>query len=657
MDVPKQLPAAPRHFVGRDAELAELTRDLDGTGTVLISALAGAGGIGKTALALWWAYRNLHRFPDGQLFVDLQGFSPAGKPVAPAAAVRGFLSALGTDPAQVPVDPQSQAALYRSRVAGRRMLVVLDNVADTAQVVPLLPGSPTCTVLVTSRRHLTGLVSRHGARHLPLGVLDAEDARALLVARIGAARTSAEPAAVEELLDSCGGFALALNVVAGRAIMNPATPLADLAAELRDVATLDDEEPAASLPSVLSWSMHTLTEEQATAFALLGIAPGADLGLPAATHLIGPAARRLLRVLTESSLVTGDAGRYAMHNLVRGYAHDRAAALPPTDRATALRRVTDFYLHTAYAADRLFYPYRPPIQLAPPLPGTVPEALPDAAAALTWFDRERANLLATVRTAADHGWSEQVWQLAWAVTMFLARQGHLEDCVAAWRVVLTVVDQVPDPAIRILIHRNVGRAYAEAKQPDDASDHLYRALALAERHDDVAEQAYVHANLLWAWEVRGDFRKALEHGLRSLFFRRAIGDEVGEANARHAVGWCAARLGDHDRAREHSTAALELHRVQQHVHGQAVALSTLGFVDLRTGRPHEAVRHYEAAVALFHECGNAFDAAEAMEHLGDCYAGAGEPDKARTTWQDARDLYRRQGRDLQADDLQRRLES
>lgn len=656
--VPRQLPAAPAHFVGRDDELAELTRDLgEPGGTVLISALAGAGGIGKTALALWWAHRNADRFPDGQLFVDLQGFSPMGEPMDPGTAVRGFLGALGGEPA--PAEPQAQAALYRSLVADKRMLVVLDNVADTDQVTPLLPGSPTCMVLVTSRRYLSSLITRHGARHLPIGVLSPADARRLLTTRVGADRTDAEPAAVDELLDSCGGFALALSVVAARAIRNPATPLAELATELRDAAALDDEEPTASLPAVLSWSLRTLSEEQNTTFALFGIAPGTDITLPAAARLTGlPLARirRVLRVLADASLLDVDArGRYSMHNLIRGYAAEVAAGIPEQDRTAALRRVVDFYLHTAYAADRLFYPHRPPIRLDPP-PGVLLQPLPDMAAALAWLDAERANLLAVFAAAAEQGWGEVVWQLTWSVNTYLGNRGDRQDLLFMWRIVLALVDRLSDPAARILVHRNAGRAFAEADRHDEGIEHLGRALELAESHGDVFEQSYVQGNLMWAWTIRGDHRKAIEHGHRNLDISRSIGDPVQEANALHGVGWCAAHLGDYDEAQECSRAALVLHQAHHHRHGEAVALSTLAYVAFHTGRQREAAGHYVEVVELYLANGNTRDAATTLEQLGECHVALDEDDKARMAWQEALALYRTQGRTDRHDRLRQRFD-
>ncbi|WP_312878555.1 NB-ARC domain-containing protein [Lentzea indica] len=439
--VPRQLPAIPSGFVGRTAELDRLTAALDlSAGMLVVSAIGGAGGIGKTWLALTWAHQHLDRFPDGQLFVDLHGFSPAGKPTAPAAAVRGFLDALDVEPSRIPTDLPAQAALYRSLVVGRRMLIVLDNAATTDQVTPLLPGSPTCTVLVTGRRRLASLIDRHGAHHLTLGTLTWDEAHALLTARLGVDRVAAEPEAVEELVGLCGGFPLALSITARTAATHPTVALAEVAAELRELGLemLDHhDDPAASLPTVLSWSLHRLTDTQRVVFALLGIAPGPDTTLPAVTALTdlpAAAARRALTALEEASLLDrGPGGRYAMHDLVRAYATTTAHALPDEVREAALVRVSDFHLHTVHAADRLLEPHRPLLHPEPPACGVHPHPLPDATAAMAWLAAEHPTLLATQHTAATLGRHAVVWHLAQALDSFHARRGHHHDLLAVWR--------------------------------------------------------------------------------------------------------------------------------------------------------------------------------------------------------------------------------
>ncbi|MGH3994541.1 MAG: BTAD domain-containing putative transcriptional regulator, partial [Pseudonocardiaceae bacterium] len=253
--VPRQMPLPPRLFTGRTDELARLGKDLDDS-TMVISAICGTGGIGKTWLALQWAHQHHDRFPDGQLYVNLRGFDPSGRPMPPATAIRTFLTALGVESTAIPTDPEAQPGLYRSLVAGKRMLIVLDNAVDTAQVAPLLPGSPGCTVLVTSRRQLTGLAASHGARLLTLDVLSEPESRDLLALHLGGDRLADEPDAVAELLDYCAGLPLALSIVAARAANRPDFPLAALADELRDhtrrLDALDAGEADASLRAVLS---------------------------------------------------------------------------------------------------------------------------------------------------------------------------------------------------------------------------------------------------------------------------------------------------------------------------------------------------------------------------------------------------------------------
>lgn len=383
--VPRQLPASPSSFVGRHDALQRLG-DRPG-----IFAIAGPGGVGKTWLALHWAHRNLARFPDGQLFVDLRGFAPEASPMPPEVALRGFLDALGVD--RCPADLHAQTALFRSLVVDRRMLLVLDNAADTAQVVPLLPGGDSCTVVVTSRRRLPCLITAHGARHIALDMLPAPEARALLTDRLGAARVEADPAAVDELIVRCDGFPLALSILAGDALAHPGTPLAQFAEDLRELGqvVLDGEEAEECLTGVLSWSLRCLTPEQLRAFALLGIAPGPDIGAAAAADLLGltaNATRALLNRLEILSLLTQHSrGRYRMHNLIRAHAAEHS--VDEETRVEALHRVVDHYARTAIQAGRLLDPSH-----------------------AEWFRAEHANLVAAHGVASTQGWQALAQDLA-----------------------------------------------------------------------------------------------------------------------------------------------------------------------------------------------------------------------------------------------------
>ncbi|RKT55728.1 AfsR/SARP family transcriptional regulator [Saccharothrix australiensis] len=666
--VPRQLPPAPPYFVGRATELANLTDTLTEAtrhgGTVVISALAGAGGIGKTWLALHWAHHNLHRFPDGQLFIDLRGFSPDSLPVDPTVAVRGFLDALDVDPGRIPADPQAQTALYRSLLADKRMLVVLDNAATSDQIAPLLPGGASCTVVVTSRRRLTTLISRHGAHHLHLDPLTDHEAHALLVQRLGTHRVDAEPHAVTDLLTYCRGFPLALSLIAGRAQAEPHLPLTQIVTELREpgLAALDDDEPTGSLPTVLSWSHHALTPAQQHAFALLAIAPGPDIALPAAASLIGQPpthTRRLLRTLTDASLLDHDPhDRYTMHDLIRAYATTTSHHLDPTERDHALRRVLDFYTHTADTADDVLRPFRTPIPLDPPVPGVQPHPVPDTAAALAWFAAEHPHLLAAQRTAAAHDWHPTVWHLAWTTSGYHVGRGHRHDELAVWQTALDSAPHLPDATNRILYaHRNLGRAHARLGRYDHAIDHLHRALRLTEEHHDITQQAHTHQAIALIWEHQQDFRQALHHSTRALELFRTVDEPVWHANALNSVGWFAARLGDHDTARDHCRQALTLLRRHHFPEAEANVLDSLGYIDHHTGHHHQAVEHYQQALALYRDLGSTDLAADMLDHLGHPHTALGQHHQARTAWTEALTLYRQQGRHDDAARVQRQLDA
>lgn len=677
--VPRQLPPAPAPFVGRGPELAVLTRSLDqapeSAGAVVICVLAGTGGIGKTALALYWAHRHADRFPDGQLFVNLHGFDATSAPVSPEAALHWFLQALGVDSQAIPPDLDAKAGLFRTRVTGKRMLIVLDNAATADQVEPLLPGSPGCTVLVTSRKMLTALTTRHGARDVALPILSQEEAQALLAERLGQARRDAERDAAAELIRLCGCHPLALALIASRAHADPDLSLADLAEDLSYsvLVTLEDGDPASSLPDVLSWSLRGLTGQQRTVFGLLGIAPGPDISLPAAaslTGLPGPRVRKTLRELEQASLLDPPlGGRYSMHDLIRAFAADTATGdadleltgttagltLAGQVREAAERRVVDFYLHTAYAAARLLAPHRQPIQLDPPAPGCHPQPLPDVPTALTWLDTEHSCLLAAQETAIGHGWHQAVWALAWALHTFHRRRGHRHSEVAAWSAALDAAGHLPGHAARALACQYLGRTCAYLWRHEEASEHLNRALTIAEHHHDPAHQAHAHILLSWAWERRGNMHRALDHATRCLDLYRTLDNPVWEARALNQVGWYAAHLGDYDRGRELCQAALPLHRRHRYTDGEASTLATLGYIDHHTGRDRQAIDHYQRAIDLYRDLGDTYEVASNLHEIGHPHAALGQHHHARTAWREALDLYQAQHRTQDAERVQQQI--
>jgi DNA-binding SARP family transcriptional activator/tetratricopeptide (TPR) repeat protein len=654
--VPQQLPAPPRVFTGRAGELDRLDAAM---AEKAISSVSGLGGIGKTWLALHWAHRHLDQFPDGQLHVNLRGFDPTGQPVAPAEAVRGFLDALGVSPAAIPADLEAQVGLYRSLVADKHMLIMLDNAHDTDQVTPLLPGGPTCTVLVTSRHHLGGLVTAHGARCIDLEVLPAAEATQVLTSHLGRDRIAAEPEAVTELLDCCAGLPLALGIVAARATRHPHFPLATLAAELRDQSrrldALDLGHPQATLRAALSWSVQALSDAATTAFELLGLAPGTDIGWPAAASLLGrvPAtATALLRELEDASLIQQHApSRYRLHDLVRLYAANQADRHLPEDvRLAALRRVVDHYTHTAFAGDRFLSPHRDPIDIA----DCQPYPLTGLAEVLRWFDAEHLCVLAALQLAAAHGWHTAVWRLAWTLDTFHHRRGHLHDNVACWQAALAAAERLDERTL-VQAHAHLGIAYSRTDQHAAAVHHLELAVTLAERSDDTRTRARLHYGLALAKEQQGDVRQALTHAKHSLHLYQTLDNPVGKARALNSVGWYHAHLGHHEQARKACERALSLACQHNDRATQAAILDSLGYLAHRTGQHTRALDYHREVLALLRDLGDAYHEADTLAQIGDVHHARGHHTEARDAWRQASILYGNQHRPGDVDRIQQRL--
>ncbi len=441
-DTPQELPLAVRGFTGRSAELEALTRLVDRAakqplGAVLISAIGGTAGVGKTALAVHWAHQAVGRFPDGQLYVNLRGYDP-GQPVLTTDALAGFLRSLDVPGQDIPSNQHERAALYRTLLADKRMLIVLDNAGSADQVRPLLPGTETCTVLVTSRDALTGLIAQDGAARLDLDVLPEQDAVALLRTLIGA-RVDAEPGAAADLAARCCRLPLALRVAAQLAASRPATSLADLASELADLPTRLDllaasGDPRAQVRTVFSWSYRHLDTDASRTFRLLSLHPGPDLEPYAAAALTSTTllpGHRALDSLARAHLIQHAApGRYAIHDLLRGYARGLSATLDTDqEQHAALTRLFDYYLHTAATAMDILLPaeihHRPRI----PRPTTPVPPLADPAAARDWLDAELAALVAVAGHTAAHDWPGHATRLAATLARYLRNSGHLPEAL------------------------------------------------------------------------------------------------------------------------------------------------------------------------------------------------------------------------------------
>jgi DNA-binding SARP family transcriptional activator/tetratricopeptide (TPR) repeat protein len=646
--VPRQLPGTPAGFLGRADELAVLTAALDQagpqTGTVVISAIGGTAGVGKTALAVHWAHQVARRFPGGQLYVNLRGFGPSGTPVTPGKAIRGFLEALGVPVDRIPPDLAAQAGLYRSVVAGRRLLIVLDNARDEQQVRPLLPAGPECMVVVTSRSQLAGLAVAEGARLLSLDLLSDAEARQMLTARLGAGRAAAEPDAVAEIAELCARLPLALAVAAARASTRPGLPLSGLAGELRDAQgrldVLDTGDPAASVRAVFSWSAQQLSPAAARMFGLLGLHPGPDISAPAAASLAGtsqPEARRMLGELTRGCLIAEHVpGRYTFHDLLRAYAAEQAHHTgSDADRHAATGRMLDHYLHTAACAADLFNPSKEPVALAPPRPGAAAGQSADHSQALAWFEAEHQVLLAAVTVADESGFDSHAWQLPWAITSFLQARGHWQEWAATQRTALAAATRLGDAAAQALCGRLLASAYTHLGDHDQALRHYAISLTLYQRLGNRLGQAKIHMNLDAQAEREGRYADALGHAEQALRLYQAIGDKASEAEALNNVGWDHGLLGDYQRARVFCRRALTLSAEADYRWTEGDAWDSLGYAEHHLGNLAEAAACYQRALSIAREHGERRLEAETLTHMGDTHHDAGELGQAREAWQQA----------------------
>ncbi len=647
--LPAGLPADLIDFAGRTAEIAELDTLMPGAavsaaGGVRIVVMSGTGGVGKTTLAVHWAHKAASRFPDGQLYINLRGFDPAGRATTPAEAVRSFLDALDVPAQRVPRGLDAQTALYRTLLAERRMLVLLDNARDAEQVRPLLPGTPGCLVLVTSRNQLTGLIVDAGAVPLPLDLLDADEARELLARRLGTDRIAAESAAVEEIIERCARLPLALAIAAARAAIQPGLSLAVLAAELghlRDrLDGLATGDTGTDVRSVFSWSYERLSGPAARLFRLLGVHPGPELSVSAAASLAGLApaqVRPMLAELVRVHLVTERlGGRYAAHDLLRAYAGELAASGDPeADRQAALRRLLDHYLRCAHQAAVLLNPTRDLVELIEPMAGVAVDDVESAGAAADWFSTEYQVLMAAVTLAVDAGLDRHAWQLVWSMTTFTEGHSDFRDAVLLHRVALQAAARMGDLAAQAYSHRVCGRAHVLLGEHDEALPHFNRALQLYGQLGDDANQALVRIGLAEMLERQGRYREALHHAEQALARYQTSGHPVGKANALNSVGWCHIRLGNYETALKYCEQALELLREVDFRLGEAATWDSLGVAYHHLGRHTDAVAAYQQALALFRDHGNRYNEADTLVNLGDTYHASGDTVAARDCWREA----------------------
>ncbi|WP_454860195.1 AfsR/SARP family transcriptional regulator [Promicromonospora soli] len=653
---PAQLPLDVAEFAGRDGDLRRLDEllpdvaDDPATRTVVITAIRGTAGVGKTALAVHWAHQVADRFPDGQLYVNLRGYDPE-QPMRPTDALARFLVALGVGERDIPLDGDERAARYRSELAGRRMLIVLDNAGSVAQVRPLLPGSGSSTVVVTSRDSLSGLVAVHGAHQVDLDLLPAAEAVDLLRRLIGP-RVVAEPEAAATLAEQCARLPLALRVAAMRATSQPDLPLAEVVAELADrqerLELLDaGGDPYAAVHAVLSWSIQHLPEQGARTFRRLGLHPGPDLDqyvAAALTGLTSNAARRVLESLVSAHLLhrTGP-GRYGMHDLLRAYA-THLAAVEDTDgeRQEAEERLLGYYQAAVVAAMDTLYPgeafHRPDVTMSGV---TIPDLTrPDSAHG--WLEAERFCVVAIAEHAADHQRSGYVVGLARILHRYLG-DNDLTHLIAINGHALRAAERGGDRFDQAYALRGLGVGYTRVSRYETATDHLERALALFRQIGDPVGEALVLSGRGVIKSRLGDYDAALDDHREAIALARQVDDRFTEASAMTNLGLVEERKGNYAGAAEIEQRAHAILRDLGARNSEAIVLNNLANAELELKRYPRAIDHVHQSLAIIEELGSTKNRAHTLDTLGVLHLRMGEPGQARECFQQALAHYRQVG--------------
>lgn len=639
-NVPRLLPAVMPRFVGRAEHLRELTGLAEGGDPVVVT-LTGTAGVGKSVLAVRWAHSVADRFPDGQLHVNMRGFDRHRDPMAPGDVLSRFLEALGVPAERIPADFDDQAALYRELTADRRLLVVLDNARDAEHVRPLLTGSS--FVLITSRDRLAGLAQRD----LTLDVLSTDEARALLVSRLGEERVDA----ADDLVAWCGGLPLALAIVAARAAEVPHLPLSALADELADrqdrLDSLDTGDAETSVRAVFQWSYQQLGPQAARMFRLVGVHPGPDITIPAATSLAGEPAEQAVRELERANLLVEHApGRFTCHDLLRVYAADRAQADEPgPSRAAAVERMLDHYLHTLEILDRTHYWSHLAVLEDPPVPsaGTTPETFALQEEAWTWFQADRTVIHAVVVLAGEQGHDRHFWQLVWFMTDLVERFGLWREWFGLFARAAEVSDRLGDrtQVARFVFLRAVGHArlgeWERALELFEVTDLVWQEVGL------INGRVRAQAGVAWVLGELGRPHEAVEVARKSLDLLR--GDESRTpSRMRMALHQLAGALVLADRPAEVLELAVEWESLdgEPDPHTSAHMASEVARAYIGLGRHAEAVPKLLGALESLEQMGTWVDVAYAENLLGDAHHGLGDLAEARAWWEKSAARYAEQ---------------
>jgi tetratricopeptide (TPR) repeat protein len=611
---PRQLPADPRGFVNRREDLERLdvilTHDSRQPNAIAACIVVGTAGVGKTSLAVHWAHRVVDRFPDGQLYVNLHGYDP-GPPTSPEEVLDRFLRALSVPAESIPADLESRAALYRSQLAGRRLLIVLDNAATVGQVRPLLPGIAGCLVIVTSRSRLSGLVARDGAHRLTLGVLPDEDAVELLRSVTSNYRGADNPGDLEELARLCARLPLALRIAAERAISRPQTPLRDLIADLRDESALwealtaDGDDEADAVRTVFAWSYRALSKDAGRLFRLLGLHPGPDFGTSAAAVLAGMPAVRVRRLLDDLAgahlLEQPRRDRYQFHDLLRMYAADQVRAEEPAEESRlAVQRVLLWYLHTSDLALAELVPAARRLELTTLGMSTAANPFQNYTEASTWYEDERPSLLAAVRVAEEMAIHEIAWQLPAVLYPIYAERNQFDDWVATSLIALGAVRQLADRAGEAEILESLGKAHTQA----------------------------------------ANRQLGIEYQTAALAIRRDIGDRYGELVSTNAIGLAQLRGRELEAALANFLASNAVANELENDYWTAISLNNVANVRIELEQFDQAQPLLNQALTIYRRIGIRGSAGDALRGLSHVHRGLGQPEQAASLMQEALTIAR-----------------
>ena len=640
---PRQLPAPLRGFVGRDAELAEM----DGTGDRVI-VIDGPPGVGKTALALQFAHRVARHYPDGVLFLDLRGFDPSSEPLTISRALHHLLIGLGVPAQRMEPDQEDRINQFRSTVDGRRMLLVLDNAADAEQVRALVPN-PDSLVVVTSRRKLPGLGVRPGAAFVALGLPDGPDAVRVLRSHLAGAAGRADGAALEHIVRSCGRLPLALAIVGAQAASRPGRPIDELIRDLDSGGVFDTGDEATSLWPVLRWSYGRLAPRDQATFRLLGLHPGPEVhaGAVAALTATDPAtAARSLAALGDVRLVEDHSpDRFALHDLIREYAGVLVHEDKTGDSSPALRRLHDYYLHSADRCAARLREHRQPFALPEPAPGVDPVTVGTEAEAIAWLTAEHEVLGRLIRRAGGAGLAPYSWMLLRTLTDFLEWRGLWDDWIELSASAVHTCELSGDELGDARARRSLGRALAQVARYAEAEEQLRRVLGFYRATGDLDGESRLHHDLAHLLTRQGRHRDALVEGREAHRLALAGGSVHDLGNTMDGMAWCHLQLQEYDEAVACSREAIRLHRADRYARGEAAAQDTLGEALSRQDRHAEATEAFTRALVLCRRAGDRYSEAVVLDHLGDGHRRAGDAGAAGAAWIEAVTLLRELGND------------